>query len=291
MTPLAIALVVTSASLHALRDLLTKKSDDKQIFMWLFVLCEVVIITPIFLYVLASNPLPTGSLLLLVLFGAIVHTTYSFLLSKALQKGDLSHVYPIIRSSPALVLILATTFFHEQVSAVGVTGIVLVVSGAYLINTKRISLAGLLEPLRSIPREKPTQYAVLTMCMVTIYSLIDKQIVSGVHPVIYIYIVDCMIFLAFTPYILLHKTRTAIVSEWKQRKLNMVINGTIAFVGYQLILYAFTMANVSYVTGLRQLSIVFAVLLGGHLLREEHKAIRLSAACIIFAGAALIALA
>jgi len=51
------------------------------------------------------------------------------------------------------------------------------------------------------------------------------------------------------------------------------------------------MERVSYVVGLRQLSVVFAVLLGGQLLKEKHQVIRLAAASLIFAGALMIALA
>jgi drug/metabolite transporter (DMT)-like permease len=47
----------------------------------------------------------------------------------------------------------------------------------------------------------------------------------------------------------------------------------------------------SYVAGLRQLSIVFAVLLGGHILREKNKKIRIASSIIIFIGAYLITIA
>jgi len=43
--------------------------------------------------------------------------------------------------------------------------------------------------------------------------------------------------------------------------------------------------------GLRQLSIVFAVLLGGYILKEKHKVLRLAAASLIFTGVYLIAIA
>jgi drug/metabolite transporter (DMT)-like permease len=51
------------------------------------------------------------------------------------------------------------------------------------------------------------------------------------------------------------------------------------------------MERMSYVVGLRQLSIVFAVLLGGHLLKEKNKKIRIASSIIIFIGAYLIAIA
>jgi drug/metabolite transporter (DMT)-like permease len=47
----------------------------------------------------------------------------------------------------------------------------------------------------------------------------------------------------------------------------------------------------SYIVGLRQTSIVFAVLMGSHFLKEKHKGIRLAGSLIIFAGGFLISLA
>jgi uncharacterized membrane protein len=69
------------------------------------------------------------------------------------------------------------------------------------------------------------------------------------------------------------------------------MSGIISIVGYTLILVAFTIERVSYIVSLRQTSIVFAVLMGSHLLKEKHGGIRLTGALIIFAGGFLISLA
>ena len=69
------------------------------------------------------------------------------------------------------------------------------------------------------------------------------------------------------------------------------MSGIIGIVGYALILVAFTMERVSYIVGLRQTSIVFAVFMGSHFLKEKHQGIRLTGALIIFAGGFLISLA
>jgi len=57
---------------------------------------------------------------------------------------------------------------------------------------------------------------------------------------------------------------------------------------YLLILYAMTVGNVSYIVAVRQLSIVFAVLLGSLLLKEEHGWVRFLASLCIFSGVLLI---
>jgi drug/metabolite transporter (DMT)-like permease len=54
---------------------------------------------------------------------------------------------------------------------------------------------------------------------------------------------------------------------------------------------SFTIERVSYIVGLRQISIVFAVLMGSHFLKEKHRGIRLTGSLIIFTGGFLIWLA
>jgi len=58
-----------------------------------------------------------------------------------------------------------------------------------------------------------------------------------------------------------------------------------------LILISFTIERVSYIVGLRQTSIVFAVIVGSHFLKEKHQGIRLTCSLIIFTGGFLISLA
>ena len=68
--------------------------------------------------------------------------------------------------------------------------------------------------------------------------------------------------------------------------------GVMAFATYQLILWAYLLAEkIAYVAALRQLSIVFGVLLGVRLLGERGGAGRVAASAVIVASLVLIALA
>ena len=69
------------------------------------------------------------------------------------------------------------------------------------------------------------------------------------------------------------------------------MSGVIGITGYSMILIAFTIDRVSYIVSLRQLSVVFAVLMGSFWLKEKHKGIRLAGALIIFCGGFLISMA
>ena len=291
MTSFAISLVLLSAIIHALRDFITKSSEDKQAFLWLFATSGLVLIFPFSLFFLIREGLPSGFGLALMIGTGFVHTLYAFALMKAYEHGDLSHVYPIVRSAPALILIVAILFFDEIVSIKGVAGIILTVCGAYIIGMREWSLKELVEPIRSLSNNPSTRWALVTMCLVATYSVIDKQMVKYGHPMVLQYGYDVIIVLCYTIFITITRRWGAVQKEWNERKVKAALNGVFAFGGYSLILFALRISNVSYVAGLRQLSIVFAILLGNHFLQEKHKDIRLVSGALIFTGALLIAIA
>lgn len=289
MDPLAIALATLSAVTHAWRELHTKKAHDKQIFVWLFTCVAVVMYFPLFLYYLISVGVDLADLKYAML-ASCVHCVYWYFLSKAYEEGDLSHVYPLMRSSPVLVLLFAVAFLGEKVSMLGVVGIFVILAGVYSINLQEVSKQGFFRPLRSL-RDRPTRFALLTAVTVALYSITDKVGVSHMHPVLFLYITAFFVFVFNTVYIFAVRHRTLVWDEWKRHPGMIITNGFLTHFSYLLILIAFTFERASYVTSIRQLSVIFGVLLGGHLLQEKHKAIRFGSAGMILVGAVLISLA
>lgn len=291
MNSTAILLVVLSALFHAVRNLFTKESLDKQVFLWWYSIFGMLFFSPLFFTILAREGLDGMRILPICLVSGFIHFLYWLFHTRAYEGGDLSRVYPIMRSSPALVLLLAVLFLGERVTAAGTIGILLVGAGIYIINMPAVNREELLAPLRSAAKDRSTRYAFLTLLSVTAYSLVDKVAVQGIHPVIFAFLHLFIGMLFFTPYILWVKPKGVIRRVWQTNRQTILANGLLGVFGYLLILVAFTMEKVSYVVGLRQLSIVFAVLMGGKFLKEQHQAIRLSASLIIFCGAFLISLA
>ncbi|NOS67185.1 MAG: EamA family transporter [Candidatus Peribacteraceae bacterium] len=289
MHPLAVTLVLISAAIHAWREMMMKKSHDKQIFIWLICTTAVVIFFPMFVYEVWQGHL-TQTAVVLSMGGAITHSIYWYFMSRSYEKGDLSHVYPIMRSAPALVFIIAVLFLHERVTTLATLGVVTIVAGIYAINMKSVTFRGFLEPLQSFG-ERSTRFALLTMLMVTAYSIQDKIMMQHVSPLLYSYFTVVFPTLYWTPFVLKTKSKAAITAEWNKSPFDIILTAIIAMVSYSLILYALTFERVSYVSGLRQIGIVFGVLLGGHLLKERHKWIRLTGSGLIFAGTILIATA
>lgn len=54
---IAIGLVLISALMHAFRDFTTKKSLDKQVFVWWYELFSIIFFFPVFLYFLLEEGL------------------------------------------------------------------------------------------------------------------------------------------------------------------------------------------------------------------------------------------
>jgi drug/metabolite transporter (DMT)-like permease len=291
MQPLAIFLVLLSAAMHALRNFLTKKARDKEAFVWWYEVVGLFFFTPLFFWVLFTEYGKLSISLSLVLLSGFVHFIYWYFLSKALSRGDLSLVYPIMRSSPVLVLVFSLVFLQEKVSPTGVAGILLVAFGVYAINMKRWAIRELSRPFLSLFQDRATQFAFLTLLSVASYSLVDKSAVERMHPVIFAYAYPWLSLGLFTVHIFRVKPAGRLRKEWADQKWPIMMCGILSIFGYFLILLAFTLERVSYIVGLRQVSVVFAVLLGGRFLKEGSQPIRLTASLLIFAGCYLIATA
>lgn len=289
MSFIAITLILVSSFLHVLRDFYTKKAEDKQIFIWWFVFFSLLFTLPFAVYFLLKTDVNPFGILLAALFG-LIHFCYWVYYSKAYEDGDLSHVYPIIRSTPFFVFLIAIIFLQEKISLQGILGIILVCIGAYGINLKQWNIKVFFQPLIGLRKERYLQYALVALLCTTFISITDKTGVNYLHPIIYSFIIAASANVFFSIYILKTKPIATIRQTWKSNKSNILFNGLLAATNYPLVLFAYTLSNVSYVTALRQISVVIAVIMGGHFLKEKYKKIRLISASIICAGSILIIL-
>lgn len=288
MNVIAFILVVFSACLHAYWNFLLKKSEDTRVFIWLFLVISILIFFPIFAYEITQAKIPVIGWCYIFITG-LIHALYLVSLSSAYEKGDLSFVYPLARSAPIIfVLIGAMIFLGEVPSKAGIAGIALMILGGYTLHLN--SPNSILQPLQAL-NSKPSQLALLTALFISFYSIIDKIGIKYVQIFVYIYLMFVFMFVFLTPYILLTRNKKAIKAEWSSNKKNIIIVGFLCFFTFFLILIAMTLAKLSYIVALRQLSIIFSVFLGALVLKEEHGDIRLTASLLILVGSFLIAIA
>jgi len=289
MPPFALALVAVAALIHAWWNYLTKRSKNKLVFSWLFRWVSVIVYLPVILWHLSCFNMP-GVVWLYVVATSFLHALYFWALTAAYDSADLSLSYPLSRGLGALlVLPLAVILLREQPSWLGLLGVLLIVAGVYILHLRTFRPGDVLVPLQSL-RARGGGYAALTGVCVAGYSLIDKLAMGYVSPFVYIYLmfVGAAIFAA--PVIRAagwHVVR----QEWRMNWRAVIAVGVLCLFAYLLILCAMTLAPVSYVVAVRNLSIVFGALLGTWLLGEPYRQQRIAGSAFICLGTACIALA
>ena len=136
MTALAFALVLTSATLHAVWNFLVKRSGASgPVFIWLFTLPSTLLLAPVAIWlVIAKHMTFTLEAVLFLLGSAVIHTIYFLLLSRGYRDGDLSVVYPIARGTgPLLAGMIAMVTLKERPTIGAIAGALCIAGGAMLL--------------------------------------------------------------------------------------------------------------------------------------------------------------
>lgn len=275
-------LVVASAVSHACWNVLAKGGTDKEAFMWWMAFTSLFTMLPLFYVLLPDWRLPLAAVPYLAVSG-IVETLYFLSLGRAYELGDLSVVYPLARSSPLFLFVLAVFLLGEEVSMWGVWGILLVVLGVYMIHLRGLSLRDFAMPIASL-RGRASQFALLTALCTSVYSLVDKLGVTAVSPLTYAFWLDVFVVAFLTPVVLWRRRWGLAAAEWRGNNLQILVSGFLMRFGYVLVLVAMSLAQVSYILALRQLSVVIGVALGVGFLGEKYGRIRLFSSVVIFTG-------
>jgi uncharacterized membrane protein len=319
-----LGLVLFSALLHALWSLAIKGSRSPLGFNVLQLVPTAIAACALpWLVPLAELP---GSIWALAAGTGVAHGLYFYWLSRALAAGQLSIVYPIARSAPAFVPLVAVPLLGEPVSAGGALGIAVVVAGMWAVQVEAGAAAGRVAPgpldhrtgpldhrtgqVAPGPPDRPTGWrrllvapgagwAWLTLAASVGYSLVDKMAMArlgelpwrgAVPPAIAWYLILCTSgMVVFVPLALRHVRPRALAEQARHEWRTALLAAAVGLVGYGLILHALRTAPVSYVVAVRQASVLFAVALGVLRLRERPTRLRLVGALATVLGVALVA--
>ena len=289
MTALSLALVLLSALCHATWNLLLKRSGNQEVFAWIILISGSVTMAPLGVVLFWLNPV-TGVGYWFVAATIILHVFYFFTLGRAYSRGDLSLVYPIARGiGPMLVPILAVLIFQESVAPLAALGIIFIITGIFAVSWWGRIGQILAQPML-IVRGGGIGYAILTGGIITVYTLVDKQGVEHVQPFLYMYFLTLGSAVGLAPYYLGRFQMADIKQEWHDNAWAIVVAGILVFAAYALVLTAFSLSRVSYVSPAREVGIVVGVVMGVLVLKEPFGRGRLLGSVVIVAGLVLIAL-
>lgn len=292
MTPLALTLVLAAAVCHASWNLIAKKVGGGNHFVLMGALWVVVLWAPVALWAGVGVVPHWGWAEWSVLAAsAVVHIFYYRTLLHGYAVADLTVVYPMARGSgPLLSSIGAVIVLGETMSLQSAAGALAVVAGVVLIAGGPALWRQAHAPAQRFRVRRGLAWGALTGAFIAVYTVIDGYAVKVLllSPILVDYVGNLLRVPVMLPFALRDPAgfRTAWRAQWRAALVVAVLGP----LGYVMVLYAVTLAPLSHVAPAREVSMLFAALLGGSLLGESDRGLRLLGAACIAAGVIALAL-
>jgi drug/metabolite transporter (DMT)-like permease len=291
MSGLALLLVLAASVSHATWNYVLKKSGGGIGVLTLSAVLGACMLTPFALFILVTQAFSLRPVHLFIAIGSgLIHTIYFLLLDRAYRSGgDLSIVYPLARATgPLITIVAATLLLGERMSALALGGAVLIGVSAFLLTGNPLKLASNFADQRT---RHGAGFALLTGCMIAAYTVWDKQAVAAflIPPVVFDWCANLSRISMLVPLARMREPG-AIARAWREQRKTAFIIGFLSPLSYILVLTAMVFTPVSYVAPAREMSILFAALLGTHLLNEGDGARRTVAAIGMVLGVTALAL-
>jgi drug/metabolite transporter (DMT)-like permease len=289
----ALALVLAAALLHASWNLIVKKSGGDHRFAFLTALGVTVLWAPAAWW-FGAEELPRWGAAQwgIVTLSAVVHVAYYLTLLRGYREADLTVVYPVARGgAPLFTVLAAVLFLGERPSMVAMLGVIAVCGGVFLIAGGPALWRGAHDPAAHARLRQGLTWGGATGLWIAGYSVIDGYAVKVMllGPVLFDYMGNVLRVPLQAP--LVWRERATLPgllrSHWKPA-LAVTVMGPLAYI---LVLYAIQLAPLSHVSPAREVSMLFAALIGGRLLGESDRSLRTAGACCIAMGVIALATA
>ena len=268
-------LLLIAALSHALCHSILKYNKNPLGILGITSIFEIIIFTPLVL----SVAYPTTYIWILIIISALLHGFYRLLVIFSYNYGDLSFIYPIARGSSSLSLaIISLIYLTDKISLWGFIAIMIVCMGLFLISYSdrlkfNYSAFGL---------------GVLTAIMITTYTLVDGiGVRHSSNPYSFLY---WMLLLNGTPALIasffFKNNGLRIVN--KNLILTGVAFGILAPLAYGLAVWCMQFLPIAYVSSIREISIIFAALIGLILLKEKTASKRIIPSIFVVIGISIL---
>ncbi len=277
---LAVCLGLFSAVTLAAANMSVKMGTDILVGRAVLSSSAAILISPAALFV----PLPDAATAQALLIAMPAHYAYQLCLVKAMQRGDLSLVFPVMRgAAPLLTALTAMLFLREHLSALAWIGLITATGAviAFALPPKGVGL-------RQHPDRTALLWAAATAVGVSLYNAADARGVRiAPNPfsfIVWLFLIDC-IFITVTALIV---RRGALKAAVQMRWRYGVAAGALSIFSFGAALYAMSLIEAARVSALRETSVVFAALMGQRFLGEGFGSRRIVAALVLAGGLVLM---
>jgi drug/metabolite transporter (DMT)-like permease len=212
------------------------------------------------------------------------HFFYQSCLVKALSRGDLSLVFPVMRGAAPLTSALAAfLLLGESLPALAALGLVVAVGALIAFAWPPPGASA-----RAHPDARALLWALGTAVGVALYSVADARGVRlAPNPftfIVWLFLVD-WIFITMAA---IAFRRGALIEAVREKWRYGVAAGFLSILSFGAALYAFRLMEVAKVSALRETAVVFAAAMGAVMLKEGFGRRRILAATALAAGLVLM---
>lgn len=269
--------ITLSVLMHVAWNLLARHVEARCNFLWWGLLAHLILLGPWALWCLLVDSLWNTTLIVALIVSATANTFYFISLRKAYHYAPVALVYPLVRSSPVLIMFWAWLVFDQQVSLGGIVGICISAVGLwFLAGTSRKG-----DTRQAIP------WAIMAAVATSIYSLSDKMAVTYLPTFgaqlgfITIGYLSSFIGLSVVQY----RENHIFIPACRPQYFYIITGGIFIGLAYALVVRAMHDLPAAYVVAYTNTGIVLATILSIWMFKEKEKwRKRLSAAIIVALG-------
>lgn len=231
------------------------------------------------------TPLPNQQTWMILGLSLPAHWLYQTALVRALSRGDLSLVFPVMRgSAPLLTAIAASLVLGEHLSPLAIAGLTIASLATIVFALPEKNFGG----SRRV-RNSALLWAMATGACVAIYNVIDAQGVrSGPSQwsfIVWLFLLD---WIGINTIAYLTRGHKQFVASARAALWPGIGAGACSLVSFSMALYGFSIAPVAYISAMRETAVVIAAVMGWWFLKEGFGARRTLAAVVLASGLALL---
>lgn len=277
---LPVALCLFSALTVAITNVMVKRGGDVLTARALVAIVMGLTVLPLVPFV----PAPPAATWPLIAISVVVHWFYQFAAIRALHRGALSLVFPVMRGlAPLATAAFAALWLSERLSPLQIAGL-LAASLSILVFAMP---TGLTEAARRLDRDA-LFWAVMTAAGVGLYAVADTNAARAMQtPLTFIVWLFLLDWIGVTA-VLIWQRKGRVMAAVRPALRSGVYGGIAGSLSYGTAIWAYTLTDAAMVTALRETSVVFAAAFGAWLLKEGFGRRRIAAAATLAAGLVLM---
>ncbi|MCD4675447.1 MAG: DMT family transporter [Desulfobacula sp.] len=226
----------------------------------------------------------TISFIRVLIIAAILDSLATVLYLWAIKNGDLSKTIPMLCFIPVIQLFVTPVLVHENLSINGISGVLVVVFGSYILNIE--TWDGFLSPVKSVFKDKSSMMMLAVACLWGVSSSFHKIGVKQTDALFWGMMEMGLISIVLFPFAAWSDKGNFAFSKLK-KTLWPAFFSTLTVLSYYT---AISYGPVAYVSSVRRLGVLITMLIGILVFKEKIKSLGFAGGIIMITGAGIISL-